>query len=196
MTSLHRVVLTWTGPSVVGAAVTVLHYSASDNTAPPVAGILSAINTPLTQALPVGVVVTVPNEGDTIDDRTGSLVGTWATTGGGSVTGAGGQKAAAGVGACIGWTTGGIVVGAGGKGRKLRGRTFIVPLHTDCYESNGTLLNGIRDTLDSMAAGLQSAGPLAVWHRPTTKGGSDGNSYGVIQHKVRDKVAFLSSRRD
>lgn len=196
MTTLNRLVLSWQGPSVVGSAVTVLHFDGSDNAAPPVAGILAALNTPLAQALPVGVVVTVPNSGDRIDDRTGSLTGVWSSSGGGNVTGAGGTNAAAGVGACIGWTTGGIVVGAGGLGRKLRGRTYIVPLHVGCYDAAGTLLDGIRTSLDTMAGEIMAAGPLAIWHRPTTKGGTDGNSYAVLTHKVRDKVAFLSSRRD
>ena len=48
----------------------------------------------------------------------------------------------------------------------------------------------------TFANALQASGPLAVWHRPTTSGGSDGNSYGVISNKVTDKAAFLSSRRD
>lgn len=194
MTRLHRVAVSWTGGPVVGAAVTVLHFSASDNPAPPVAAIKSAFDA-LVPALPNTVSVQVPNAGDTIEDTTGALDGVWAGPSVAPTIGSGGANAAAGVGACIGWTTGGIVSGTKGP-RKLRGRTFIVPLHSGCYEGNGTLLTAIVGTLDTFATALQAAGPLAIWHRPTSLAAADGNSYGVISHRVRDKVAFLSSRRD
>jgi len=190
MTTLHRVTVQWGGPMVVGAAVNVLHYSASDNQAPPVAAIKTAYQG-ISGTLPSGCVITIPSSGDTIDDTTGELVGVWTASGGGAVTGNGGSNIAAGVGACLGWATGGIV-----NGRKLRGRTFIVPLANVAYDSDGTLASGHLAVLQTLAANLMAAGPLAVWHRPTTAGGSDGNSYGVIAYKVRDKVAFLSSRRD
>lgn len=194
MTSLHRVVLAWSGAPVVGSAVTVLHFDGSNQSAPPVAGILTAMQN-LIPALANNVTVTLPGSGDTIDDRTGALTGVWAGSGSGSITGAGGSASAAGVGACIGWTTGGIVNGKKGP-RKLRGRTFIVPLHNACYEANGTLVQGTLNNLTAFASALLAAGPLGVWHRPTTPGGSDGNSYSVLSSKVRDKVAYLSSRRD
>lgn len=141
------------------------------------------------------VTISFPVTGDIIDDTTGALTGVWSASVGGTVTGNNAGNPLAGVGACIGWSTGGIVVGKKGP-RKLRGRTFIVPLSSACADSDGTLTTTALGQLDSLAAGIQGAGPLAVWHRPTTAGGSDGNSYGVIAHKVRDKVAFLSSRRD
>lgn len=194
MATLYRVVLAWSGGPVVGSAVTVLHYDGSNQSAPPVAGIQTACQN-LIPALANNVTITVPNTGDKIDDRTGALTGVWSGTGGGVTTGAGGSTSAAGVGACIGWTTGGIVTGTKGP-RKLRGRTFVVPLHVGCYEGNGTLLAATIGNVEAFAAGLMSAGPLGIWHRPTSVGAADGNSYAVISHRVRDKVAFLSSRRD
>jgi len=194
MTSLNRVVIEWSGSCVVGRAVTVLHYSASDNVAPPVAAIRAAFSSQAA-ILPSGVSVQVPGSGDVINDADGSLVGVWSAATPAVVTGGGVGSPAAGVGACIGWTTGGIVNGAKGP-RKLRGRTFIVPLAGNAYESNGTLTSAYLGSLDDIASQLQAAGPLAIWHRPTSATATDGNSYGVISHKVRDKVAFLSSRRD
>lgn len=195
MTHLHRVIVAWSGPQVVGTAVNVLHFSASDPSAPPTAAIRAAYNG-LADTLPTGVQIVVPSTGDTIDDTNGSLVGVWTGAAGSAVTGRGDAKAAAGVGACVGWNTGGIVTGPSGKAHKLRGRTFIVPLAPASYDLDGTLNDGCLGLLTGFANALQAAGPLAVWHRPTTKGGSDGNSYGVISNRVRDKVAFLSSRRD
>lgn len=194
MTHLNRLVLAWSGPMVVGSAVTVLHYSASDNAAPPVAAVKAAFDA-RSLNFPAGLTVNIPNTGDVIDDTTGNLVGVWTATGGGNFTGANTGNTAAGVGACIGWTTGGIVQGKKGP-RKLRGRTFLVPLALACYDGDGTLTATSLSQLQTMANDLQASGPLAVWHRPTTVGGSDGNSYGVVAARVRDKVAFLSSRRD
>lgn len=194
MTTLNRLVLGWSGPMVVGTAVSVLHYSGSDDPAPPVADVLAAFSAyPL--LWPSGLTLTVPGSGDRIDDTDGSLVGVWSSAGGGTLAGANAVPPAAGVGACIGWTTGGIVSGSAGP-RKLRGRTFLVPLSTAVYENNGTISAASLTQLQDIANDLMAAGPLAVWHRPTTPGGSDGNSYGVIAAKVRDKVAYLSSRRD
>jgi hypothetical protein len=194
VTTLHRVVVSWGGTAVVGAAVSVLHYSASDNASPPVAAIKSAFGL-FPTLFPQGTTITVPNTGDKIDDTTGALTGVWTGTGGGTVTGSNGIACAAGVGACIGWTTGGIVNGTKGP-RKLRGRTFLVPLSSACYDTDGTLGTVAQGQLQQIADGIKNAGPLAVWHRPLTPGASNGNSYGVLSARVRDKVAFLSSRRD
>lgn len=194
MTTLNRVVLRWAGPQVKGNAVTVLHYDGSDNAAPPVAAIQAAFQAQNTK-FPTGVTVTVPASGDRIDDTTGELVGVWSVGSEAVATMGGPATAAAGVGACITWNTGGIVNGSKGP-RKLRGRTFLVPLSTANYQDDGTIATGALSELQTLANALQASGPLAVWHRPTTVGGSDGNSYGVISNTVRDHVAFLSSRRD
>lgn len=194
MTTLNRVVLRWAGPQIKGNAVTVLHYSASDNPVPPVAAIQAAFQN-ATLHFPSGVTVTVPASGDQIDDTTGNLTGVWSVASENVATMSGPAKAAAGVGACISWTTGGIVNGTKGP-RKLRGRTFLVPLIADDFDVDGTIATGALTTLRTLASQLQASGPLAIWHRPTTVGGSDGNSYGVITNKVSDHVAFLSSRRD
>lgn len=194
MTSLNRVVLEWAGNSVKGRAVTVLHYSASDNAAPPMAAIRTAFEG-LKASLPAGVTIQYPAAGDVINDTTGDLVGVWSAAQQTTTTMTGGPNAAAGVGACVSWSTGGIVSGTKGP-RRLRGRTFIVPLCTDSYEANGTLNTPTLGVLSGFATALQASGPLAIWHRPSSSAASDGNSYGVQSFRVNDKVAYLSSRRD
>lgn len=194
MTSLNRVVIEYTGGAVVGRSCTVLHYSASDNAAPPVAAIRAAFDA--AKALfPTSLVITVPGSGDVINDVDGSLVGVWSAVPPASVAGTGSDFFAAGVGACIGWSTGGIVPGKKGP-RKLRGRTFVVPLATANYDQQGTILDGAVGVINTLAGALQAAGPLAIWHRPNPTLALAGNSYGVVSHRVRDKVAYLSSRRD
>lgn len=194
MTSLHRVVLDWAGPSIVGRSVSVLHYTASEGGSPPVAAIQAAFQA-RSSLFPAGTTITVPASGDTINDTTGALVGGWSVASTNTATMDGAAAAAAGVGACITWTTGGIVSGKKGP-RRLRGRTFLVPLSTTTYEANGTLTSGALSGLQALAAALMASGPLGIWHRPTSIGAADGNSYGVQSSRVRDKVAFLSSRRD
>lgn len=186
---LNRVVVTWSGGGIVGQAVSVLHY-AGDVGGPPLGGILTAYQQ-LGPIVPAGVTVTVPASGDVIDDRTGTITNVWNGTGGGVVNMNGLNTSAAGVGACVSLYTGGIV-----KGRKLRGRVFVVPLHTASYQSDGTLVSADLAKVLAFGNALMAAGPLAVWHRPSTKGATDGNSYGVQRVNVRDKVAVLRSRRD
>lgn len=194
MTTLNRLVIAWSGTCVVGSAVTVLHFDGSDNAAPPVAAVKAAFASGAI-LFPSSLTMTFPNSGDQIDDTDGSLTGVWTSTGGGTVNGSSAGATAAGVGACVGWTTGGIVTGTKGP-RKLRGRTFLVPLTTAAYDTDGTITSSSMVALNTLAAAIQSSGPLAIWHRPSTPVATDGNSYGVISNKVRDKVAFLSSRRD
>lgn len=188
---LHRVVIQWSGAQIRGQAVTVLHYDGSSSPAPPTAGEIGGAFGPFMGNFPSGVSVTFPGTGDTIEDTTGALVGTWSTGASVTTTGGGVATAAAGVGAVVTWNTGGIV-----NGRRLRGRTFLVPLCTAAYANDGTLSDTSYSALQTFAAALMATGPLAVWHRPTTAGGSDGNSYGVTAYRARDKVAMLKSRRD
>jgi hypothetical protein len=192
---LHRVVVAWSGPSVVGTAVNVLHFDATEQAAPPVAAVATAYGL-LKPSLPAGLNITVPGAGDTIDDATGNLTGVWAAATPNAIVGTGYPNNFAGVGACVGWTTGQIVTGASGRAHKLRGRTFMVPLQANAADPTGTLADADLTNLRACAAALMGAGGLGVWHRPTTKGGSNGSSGAVISFKVRDKVAFLSSRRD
>ena len=174
---------------VVGSAVNVLHFAG--DVGPPDSGAIHDTYLLLGAILPAGLVITVPNTGEVIEDTTGALVDVWTSTGGGTNAGSAPSSCAAGVGAVAGWTTGGIV-----NGRRLRGRTFAAPLTVNAYDTDGTITPSSLTVLQNWANALMASGPLAVWHRPTTPGGSDGNSYGVVSGRVRDKVAYLSSRRD
>ena len=187
---LNRVVLQWSGPQVVGSAVTVLHY-AGDVGGPPSSAAIGGAFGPFMGNFPTGLQLIIPGNGDVIEDTTGDLVDSWSTGADTTTTGGGVATAAAGVGACVTWNTGGIV-----NARRLRGRTFLVPLTSAAYDSTGTLSATAYSALQAFGTALMATGPLAVWHRPTTAGGSDGTSYGVVSYRARDKVAYLSSRRD
>lgn len=191
---LHRMVLEWAGPQVTGRAVTVLHFDGTEEAAPPVAAIKTAF-TSLAPGLPTGVSIVIPNGGDSIDDTTGDLDGFWSSTAGGTINGTGAATAAAGVGAVIAWSTGTIVSGTKGP-RRLRGRTFLVPVTSTAYGNDGKITTPMMSTLNTVAGQIFAAGAFGIWHRPTTPGGSDGSSGVVTSYRVSPKVAMLSSRRD
>ena len=186
---LNRVVVQWDGPAVVGAAVNVLHFAG--DVGPPDPSAIKAAYDNLSTILPGTSTIVTPSSGDVIEDTTGELLDVWSAPGGGTTVGGAGGTVAGGVGACVTWLTGGII-----NGRRLRGRTFLVPLSSTAYEGDGTLTTTAQTALQGFAEDLIASGPLAVWHRPTGPSVSDGNSYGVIAYRLRDKVAFLSSRRD
>lgn len=189
MTTLARVIVGWEGTQVTGDGVSVLHFSASDSVPDP-AEIADAY-TALAAIIPAGVTMSVPGSGDLFDDTTGTLTGVWTAPGAEVVPGTAPSSCARGVGACVGWQTGGII-----NGRRLRGRTFLVPLTVNAYDLDGTITPSSLAVCNSFADLLMASGPLAVWHRPTEAAPASGNSYGVTSRRVRDKVAFLGSRRD
>lgn len=143
---------------------------------------------------PTGVTVTMPQVLEEIDTGSGELIAEHTFPGGTPVNGSSGGGYSSAAGACITWNSVGIV-----NGRKLRGRTFLVPLSSAVFESNGTLASGMPESLVAKGNALANADTgidLAVWHRPTTPGGTDGIAAGVVNCTVRDKTAILRSRRD
>jgi len=94
--------------------------------------------------------------------------------------------------ALIRWRTGVII-----NGRELRGRTFVPGLGT-ASNDNGILLAASQTTLQTAAAGLIAApnSELVIWHRPTTPGGSDGQTASAVSSNVWGQFATMRSRRD
>lgn len=97
-------------------------------------------------------------------------------------------------GACVTWRTGVTV-----DGKRVRGRTFLVPLSTSAYENNGTLLDASLTSLRTAATNLASPGALPperqlhVWHRPTAL--HVGIPVPTNAGTINDRVSFLKSRR-
>lgn len=95
-------------------------------------------------------------------------------------------------GAVVTWRTGDVR-----GGRRIRGRTFLVPLRTFAYEDDGTLTELAMSNLRAFANTLMGGdldGDLGVWSRPV--GGSGGVFATVTGYTVPDMVAVLRSRRD
>jgi hypothetical protein len=90
------------------------------------------------------------------------------------------------------WTTATFV-----HGRRLKGRTFLVPLESGCFAPDGSLDDGTRTLLQAAVDTLVTSGEdhFVIWHRPTTVGGSDGLTGDVVAGTIRDRGAVLTSRR-
>lgn len=143
--------------------------------------------------LPTGVTITMPTLLQEIQSDNGELIQEHIFPGGTPVSGSAGNQYASASGACITWHSIGII-----NGRKLRGRTFLVPLGNQVFSADGTLSDSIRASIQTAANALANATTgidLAVWHRPTP-GLSDGAAAGVTHGTVNDKGAILRSRRD
>lgn len=143
--------------------------------------------------LPTGVTVTMPNILEEVQSDDGELVAEHVFPGGTAVNGSAGGTYASYAGACITWHSAFVV-----NGRKLRGRTFLVPLGNQVFSANGTLSDSVQLAIQNAGNALANATTgidLGVWHRPTP-GLSDGSVAGVSHCRVNDKGAVLRSRRD
>jgi hypothetical protein len=109
---------------------------------------------------------------------------------------------AAAVGAVINWRTSTVR-----RGRRIKGRTFCVPLSGACFETDGTLAPSVVTSIK--AAGEQLASPtgtpdLGVYARPHRTKNTDGSwttvpdgQWAPVQAvTVPDMGAILTSRRD
>lgn len=177
----------WTGTAITGDGLTTFYW---DQAATGMSAAVATFFDSIKAYLAIGSTITVPDAGDLLDDATGELAGSWSdgTTTTVATTGAGGF--AAGVGARVKWSTQGVV-----NGRRVRGSTFLVPLSSAQYQSDGTILDATKSVLQTAANTMLAApsSPLLIWHRPV--GGSGGSSYEATSGEVPDKVSWLRSRR-
>lgn len=147
--------------------------------------------------LPTGLTIQVPNSGDTLDESTGVLTGTWSTatqplpTTGNAVAAYAGNA-----GAVVHWLTQSVT-----RNRRIRGRTFMVPL-VGAFDTAGSLAPAANSTLSTAAATLvtASAGLIHVWVRPVRQKGTGvlvrgGMSAPITSSRVPDLAVSLRSRR-
>lgn len=195
MALLFRTKLNWTG--FVGApGYTVFHHRAFE--ADPTGEsdqLLNALNIfigGIRDRLPNVVNVAIDPEFEIIEDSTGVLQEVVSKVAPAAQPGTGGTTYSAPTGAIINWRTGQIR-----NGRRIRGRTFLVPLASSCFDVDGTLLTLARTDLAAAAETLRTAeGPqLCIYGRPTV-GAADGVNGEVVSSSVPDMAAVLRSRRD
>lgn len=139
--------------------------------------------------IPDGITITVDPVYQIIDEITGQIVGEGVVTPAPQVvTGVyvGGWNRQ--VGLLVEWATGAFI-----KGRRLRGRTYLVPLGA-IPESDGTLPSTTVAAVQASTAYIVNAiEDFRVWHRPVNSLG--GSSATITAGLVRDKAAILNSRQ-
>lgn len=145
--------------------------------------------------IPNHATITVQSDTPIVDSASGEIVG---FTSSGTHTAIAGTAAAAAYSAASGgvvtWRTVGVR-----NGRRVRGRTFVVPLANVAYENNGSLVAGaITSFGNATGAILNMTGTaqFGIWSRPSAPGATDGQWFDVMNATVPDKVAILRSRRD
>lgn len=186
MAILNRVRVEWAG-GITGPGLSTFYVQ---GTLSDVSGITDFFDD-IKALFPSDLDWTIPGTGDQIDSANGELAGSWSASGGGAVAATGSGAYAAPAGALVTWRTSSII-----GGRRLQGRTFLVPLVVSAYESNGTLSTTTQGTLTTAATTMLAAvSDLTIWHRPDENGNGGGLGL-VTQSLVKDRVVTLRSRRD
>lgn len=160
--------------------------------------------TEVAKVIPSGVTLKVANDCELIDANTGDLldVRTVATAAGKSNSSYVGQSYAAAAGAVINWRTASVH-----RNRRVKGRTFIVPIAGNSFESNGTLNGGTVNTLIAATVPLLNTATspdFGIWSRPKRTKNPDGSvtttpdgTWSVATSaSVPDMSAVMRSRRD
>jgi hypothetical protein len=107
------------------------------------------------------------------------------------VNGTGAATYPGGCGAVIYWNTGAI-----NGGHKVRGRTYLVPFATGAFSNDGTLAGAIVTALQTATnVFVGSNPPPAVNSRTLGKPGRVNATYAVSTGVVKDRSAFLRTRR-
>jgi hypothetical protein len=150
--------------------------------------------------LPSGLQITVQGTGDVIDDVTGTLVGGYSVTAPAVVTGTGSGNFAGQAGAVVLWTTDTVL-----DGRRPMGKTYLVPLTNNAFDSGGALIAAAITAISNAATTLVgTAGlDLAIWHRPVEADPTAvppiearaGGSVFITGARVPDLSATMRSRR-
>lgn len=160
-------------------------------------GAIAAFFTAIKGHIPNPVNFEFPTSADVISDTDGALTGAFSVS---PVTGFNGGDAGnygAPAGAMVQWRTAVVM-----DKHRLVGKTFIVPVGAAGMQSNGTLDDTYKTTLQTAGAGLVAAmgGTLMVWHRPKKDASGaiirPGGSAPVFNVTVPDRVSVLRSRRD
>ena len=203
MTAIQRLRTTLSG-FIGGPGVSTMYFV---DAAASVAAVRAFWNS-FASSMPQDVTIQVEAQGDIIEDSTGAITGGWTGSPVTAVVGGISSGYSAPVGTSVRWNTGAVV-----GGRRLHGRTFVVPLGGNSFDTAGLANQGGVDIWKGYATTLIAAAPLnmLVWGRPRvqTVPYTDGRG---IPHKgllaragvsaivtdanVGRKAAVLRSRRD
>lgn len=144
--------------------------------------------------LPTAVKTGVDPTVEIVESATGELQGFMTASVSAPAAGLGVASFSAPSGACVSWYTSTVR-----NGRRMRGRTFIVPLDIQSYEPDGTLLDIIVSATPAVNDAMIATGTpanLGIWARPSGPGANDGQWALVTAARLNDRPAMLTSRRD
>lgn len=200
MASLLRVTVRWTGLNG-GPGYNVFHFRDFGPPDPVISDAEAAVDKVdafyggFLAYIPNAVTIATQSDVEVIDEATGVLQSILQTTPVSPRAGAASGSAAfaSAVGAVVSWRTGGIR-----NGRRVRGRTFLVPLSSTAFQSDGTLLALAQTAINNAATtfrDLTGFSDLSVYARPSGPGATDGVAHAVEGHTVPDMGAVLRSRR-
>lgn len=161
---------------------------AADGAAGRISDAFGRINT----YLPNGSRIEIQEEAPILNSDTGEMIGSVEVDAPAVVAGVSERDMVGPAGAVVNWRTNDYRFG-----RRIRGRTFLVPLNVNAYEGDGTLSSSgrssMRDFADEVLNGEGSA-DFGVWSRP--RDGSGGVFATATSYSVPDMAAVLRSRRD
>jgi hypothetical protein len=145
--------------------------------------------------LPIETILQVQNDVEVIEETTGELQTMFTVATKTPLPGeAPSAPYSAASGAVVTWRTAGVR-----NGRRVRGRTFLVPLANSAYQSDGTLaaatVTALTTNLNTFLSPSGSAN-FGVYARPSSAAATDGIFHQATGFSVPDKVAVLRSRRD
>jgi hypothetical protein len=190
---LWKYTTTWSGGKI-GTGFTNLYFTLGTGTAQAVADSVKAFFSGCYSVgafLPTGVTMSFASQVDQIGDHSGELTLSELVTPPSPITGSDGTRYAAVAGGCVTWQTNGFL-----GGKRVRGRTFLVPVGGGGLQADGTLDSTFLGFVSTAAAALIAATPeLVVWHRPTSTAAADGAPFVVTGAKITDRAAYLTSRR-
>lgn len=193
--AIFRVQLRWSGfPGAPGYSA--FHFDAPTEgagaSAQNCADAVRALALTWQNYLPGGVRIAVEAEVQVLDETTGQLQEFVTVTPGADVSGSGTGNYSSAVGAVLIWNTAGVR-----RGRRIQGRTFVVPLANTAFANDGTLGTTTQQALQTGASAFANdvSGPV-VWARPTGPGAADGQIASITASRVPDLTAVLRSRRD
>jgi hypothetical protein len=109
-----------------------------------------------------------------------------------AIGGTGAGAYAGGAGAVVNWLTGAFHLG-----RKVRGRTFLVPLTQAAFQADGTLSTAFQSAAQTAATTFATSNPTPAVFSKKPFGSGFATTIAVITGAtIPDRTAILRSRRD
>lgn len=142
--------------------------------------------------LPQGTTIRVQDEVAVLDSDSGEIQAYETIDAPDPVNGGTRADYAGPVGAVVNWRTDDVRFG-----RRIRGRTFLVPLVNEAFDSVGSLTSDAREAVQDFASGMTNwdfDSEFGIWSRP--RNGEGGVFATVTNYNVPDFSAVLRSRRD